>query len=111
MAWLIANEPTLCPDRERATEVGQRLVELGVLHHVVQKSKPFLDGYFFYRFAKVTSPVRALVLISIVAQDVDVTREQTSTVIEDAEYPDILIPFLKDVSVVSFPSQGIQVQP
>lgn len=66
MAWLIANEPTLCPDRERATEVGQRLVELGVLHHVVQKSKPFLDGYFFYRFAKVTSPVRALVLISFV---------------------------------------------
>jgi small-conductance mechanosensitive channel len=35
--------------REEAVELGQLLLEKGILYHVVDR-EPFRDGYFFYRF-------------------------------------------------------------
>jgi potassium efflux system protein len=44
--WLVAHEGL---SREDAVAVGQRLVALGVLHHVLDEH-PFRDGALFYRF-------------------------------------------------------------
>lgn len=34
---------------EEATRLGQRLVDLSLLHHVLD-AQEFVDGYLFYRF-------------------------------------------------------------
>ncbi|HEY9598634.1 MAG TPA: DEP domain-containing protein [Cyanophyceae cyanobacterium] len=35
--------------REDAIDLGQRLMDWGIIHHVLDEH-PFRDGYFFYRF-------------------------------------------------------------
>jgi small-conductance mechanosensitive channel len=44
--WLVRHEHV---SRGEAVALGQRLVELGVVHHVLDEH-PFRDGHFFYRF-------------------------------------------------------------
>jgi hypothetical protein len=44
--WLVAREGLA---RNEAERLGQRLVECGVIHHVLDEH-PFLDGNYFYRF-------------------------------------------------------------
>ena len=51
VTWLMDK---LSVDRIAAVEVGQRLVDLGYISHVV-KDKPFLDDYLFYRFMVIFS--------------------------------------------------------
>ena len=37
--------------RPQAVKVGNQLIEEGLVTHVADASKPFIDGYFFYHFA------------------------------------------------------------
>mmetsp|Transcript_4884 Transcript_4884/g.21053 ORF Transcript_4884/g.21053 Transcript_4884/m.21053 type:complete len:558 (-) Transcript_4884:247-1920(-) len=46
--WLVKNvEGNI--DRTEAVELGQKLLDAGILHHVM-RSEPFADDYYFYRF-------------------------------------------------------------
>ncbi len=44
--WLVKTQNY---QREEAIELGQILIERGIIHHVTDEH-PFKDGYFFYRF-------------------------------------------------------------
>ena len=35
--------------REDAIKIGQKIMDLGTFIHVVDKEKPLIDGYYFYR--------------------------------------------------------------
>jgi hypothetical protein len=46
VTWM---ESSLNVSREEAVQLGQRLIDAGLIHHVTY-SEPFADGYFFYAF-------------------------------------------------------------
>ncbi|MDJ0572876.1 MAG: mechanosensitive ion channel [Pleurocapsa sp. MO_192.B19] len=46
VCWLIETQNY---QQEEAIEIGQILIEKGIIHHVIDEH-PFKDGYFFYRF-------------------------------------------------------------
>ena len=46
VTWLMENQAY---SREEAVELGQILLEKGIIHHVAN-DQPFRDGFFFYRF-------------------------------------------------------------
>jgi len=48
--WLVQNWGAR--SREEAVQLGQRLRAEGVFEHVKDITKPFLDGYYFYRFTE-----------------------------------------------------------
>jgi hypothetical protein len=47
--WFVKYSPLLCPTRQKAEELGQRLQQQGLLQHVTF-SHSFHDKPFFYRF-------------------------------------------------------------
>lgn len=56
VTWLLQKQKVIpLKTREEAVELGQLLIDRGVIHHVVNR-QPFKDGYFFYRFYVVRSP-------------------------------------------------------
>ena len=46
MEWLVQTQNCT---RETAIQLGQSLIDQGVIHHVLDE-RPFEDGYVFYRF-------------------------------------------------------------
>jgi len=45
--WLMKNKNL--QERDHAVKIGQKLLTVGLFHHVTDSS-PFLDGFYFYRF-------------------------------------------------------------
>eukprot|EP00172_Hildenbrandia_rubra_P000774 Plantae.Rhodophyta-Hildenbrandia_rubra.ctg14331.p1 GENE.Plantae.Rhodophyta-Hildenbrandia_rubra.ctg14331~~Plantae.Rhodophyta-Hildenbrandia_rubra.ctg14331.p1 ORF type:complete len:643 (-),score=76.15 Plantae.Rhodophyta-Hildenbrandia_rubra.ctg14331:518-2446(-) len=50
VAWMVE---TLKVNTDEALEMGQKLIEAGIMHHVTH-SEPFADAYYFYRFQEDT---------------------------------------------------------
>ncbi len=46
--WLMVHANI--PQRKEAFQLGLDLQGLGLFVHVIEPEKPFLDGFFFYRF-------------------------------------------------------------
>jgi hypothetical protein len=53
--------------REDAVAVGQRLLDGGLLHHVV-KEQPFRDGFFYYRFSATHVPIAPVEVDALAAR-------------------------------------------
>jgi hypothetical protein len=51
--------------REEAVDLGQHLLERGVIHHVV-KEHPFADGEFFYRFSGSDAKLEAIEIDALI---------------------------------------------
>ena len=52
VSWLAKRKDCSKP---AALALGNQLFKAGLIHHAVDKSKPLLDGFFFYRFSVRTS--------------------------------------------------------
>lgn len=74
-------------ERERAVAIGQCLLDLGYLYHVV-RGEPFRDGFYFYRFAAETERLATLDLTGLLSR----FRSPGGVVIQDRKYHAVTYP-------------------
>lgn len=87
VSWLVQNFSDIA-SREEALAFGQKLMDEGLFHHVLNKHN-FLDGHYFYQFnseyeiddqklEKIKSTIKPIKSSDTIKRDLDSTRSNTS---------------------------------